>query len=55
MCTEQDNYDDERTNENHASRIFIALLLCVIAGATLGYTVGVGHGERNAVIACWKR
>lgn len=32
------------------------LLIVLIAGAVLGYTFGVSHGERNAAALCgWQR
>lgn len=50
---EQD-YETSLKEENKAARLFTVLLLCVGIGAVIGYTMGVGQGERNAVIACFK-
>jgi hypothetical protein len=51
---EQD-YESSLREENKAARFFTVLLLAMFAGGVIGYTWGVGVGERNAVIACWKR
>lgn len=50
------NEHDNNTRYTKVISLLTVFLLCLMAGAVLGYTVGVGHGERNAMIACgWKK